>query len=152
MSNAKKALPSTSFVLSDTKRLSFGPLQTINNLQNTWSELKPNTLPVVRKLIIIDTTVTLIVMLYGMVIGFLIWKGSPRGRRFAQQYLVIRILVGLVVGAIPLQWAYREFGVRAASIMSTKIVPGMVLEIAVSLLWLAYFIYSRRVREAYSTP
>jgi len=132
--------------------VAFGPMHTMDDLHKTWSELKPGTFPVVRQLVIIDTIVALIVMIYGMVIGILILKGSPRGRRLAQQYLVVRILVRLGIGAIPLIWAYREFGGRGAQIMSTKTMPQMLLEITVCLLWLAYFVCSRRVREAYSTP
>ena len=124
----------------------------MDDLLKTWTELKPGTFPVVRQLIIIDTIITLIVMLYGMVIGILIWNGSPRGKRLAQQYLVVRILVALVIAAIPLIWAYRGFGARGAQILSTKMMTPISLEIAVCLLWLAYFVCSRRVREAYSTP
>ena len=125
-------------------------MHTINFLQDSWSALKPGTLPVVRQFVIIHTIMTLIVMLYGMVIGFVIWKGSPRGRRLAQQYLIVRILLVLVIGAIPLQWAYREFGARAARSMISKMAPGSLLEITICLLWLGYFVYSRRVREVYS--
>ena len=92
------------------------PSHTMNNLLETWSELKPGTFPVVRQLITVDMIVALIVMLYGMVIGILIWNGSPRGKRLAQQYLVIRILVALVIAAIPLIWAYRGFGARGAQL------------------------------------
>ena len=130
----------------------FGPSHTIQDVLKTWQELKPGIFPVVRQLIVIDTIVALVVMLYGIIVGILIWKGSPGGRRLAQQYLVVRILVALVTGAIPLIWAYRQFGARAAQVLSTALMPQRLLEIAVCLLWLAYFVWSRRVREAYSTP
>lgn len=124
----------------------------MEDILKTWSELKPGAFPVMRQLIMIDTIVTLIVMLYGIAIGILIWNGSPRGRRLAQQYLVVRMLVALGTGAIAVIWASRRFGARAAQVMSAELMPQRLLEIAVCLLWLAYFIWSRRLREAYSTP
>jgi hypothetical protein len=116
------------------------------------ANLKPGTFPVVRQLVIIDTIVALIVMIYGMVIGILILKGSPRGRRLAQQYLVVRIPGQACDRSNSVDLGIQRIGARGAQIMSTKTMPQMLLEITVCLLWLAYFVCSRRVREAYSTP
>jgi type IV secretory pathway VirB6-like protein len=105
----------------------------------------------VRQYEIVATAVTVLVMIYGIVVGIFIWRGSARGRSLARQYLVVRIAVAFLFCALSLAWAYYCFSALTAKRMAVTMAPLTLVEIAVALIWLGYFTYSKRVRNTYPT-
>ena len=127
-----------------------GPVRTMESLNKTWDQLHSRTVfPVVRELAFIATTVVLLMTLYGMIVGVLIWKGSRHGRTLARQYLVIRATLSFLLAALAILWGYYTFAVRGAKMMGPAVASSTFLEIGVCLVWWTYFTYSKRVRNTY---
>ncbi|MEY2486747.1 MAG: hypothetical protein QOH39_2395 [Verrucomicrobiota bacterium] len=125
------------------------PLVSLNHLAVMWNFMRLHTVfPVVRQHGTIVTVVSLLVTLYGMIVGISIWKGSPHGRILARQYLVIRILIALFMTALIAWWAL-GFGGQFARRVFPRLLPSTALEVAGCLLWWCYFTYSKRVRNTY---
>ncbi len=69
--------------------VALGPPGTLENLHKMWEHLQSGVFPVVRQIAILETVGALLITVYGIVVGILIWRGSQRGRNLARQYLVI---------------------------------------------------------------
>ena len=129
--------------------VALGPPGTLENLHKMWEHLQSGVFPVVRQIAILETVGALLITVYGIVVGILIWRGSQRGRNLARQYLVIRATVALVLAAVPTLWAYRGFGFHAAKTVGRTLISATFFEIGICLIWWTYFTYSRRVRNTY---
>jgi hypothetical protein len=84
-------------------------------------------------------------VLYGFIIGCLIWNGVPYGKLIAKQYLLIRLvrLAGvetIALGLLPM--AAVNAGIVAA-------IPDYIGAAVFSLVWWLYFQRSVRVRNTY---
>lgn len=127
-----------------------GPPRTIENLGRMWDNLKPGSVfPVVRQLAMIETVATLLITVYGIVVGILIWRGSARGRTLARQYLLIRAASSVLLSLLTVMWAYNTFAIRTAKAVAVATVPESALEVGICLIWWTYFTYSKRVRNTY---
>jgi ABC-type spermidine/putrescine transport system permease subunit II len=130
--------------------VALGPSRTLDQLGKMWDELKLGTVfPVIREIAAIETIVAVLVMVYGMIVGIMIWRGNRRGRTLARQYLVIRILISLSLCGLAVWWGYATFSGLVGRRVTVAIIPSTALEIGVCLLWWCYFTYSKRVRHTY---
>jgi hypothetical protein len=130
-----------------------GPGNTVQNLSRMWEELgAPHVVfPVVRQVAIVQTAVTLVIMIYGIIVGWRIWKGSPKGRALARQYLVVRAGVAVLLNALIIAWGYPSFGRAGGQVIGRGALGDAALELGICTLWWTYFTYSRRVRELYAS-
>jgi hypothetical protein len=124
------------------------PNNAIRHITHLWETLGPHPFPVQRQIATIDTSISVIVAAYGFVIGILLWKRHRRGKSLARQYLVIRMLVSITYFTLAVAWAYHSFPVLGHKMMFSA-VPTTVLEVAVIILWLLYFTYSKRVMNTF---
>ena len=129
-------------------QVSLAPSNALQDINKLWDKIGPHPFPVVRQIAVIDTVVTVTVMLYGMIVGILIWRRHSAGRSLARQYLVVRMVVAFLVCALMVAWAY-NFSVKLGPKMAFATVPWTALEIAVAILWWCYFTYSKRVRNTF---
>jgi hypothetical protein len=125
------------------------PPRAFQEILQLWERIGPHPFPVVRQMADIIEIVILVVTVYGITVGVLVWRGKSYGRALARQYLIIRIGVVVLISSSLTAWGYNAFGPEAAQRIALAIIgPGSV-EIGTGLIWFAYFSYSKRVRNTY---
>jgi predicted Na+-dependent transporter len=125
------------------------PARAFQEILQLWERIGPHPFPVVRQMADIIEIVILVVTVYGITVGTLVWRGKSYGRTLARQYLIVRIGVVLLISSSLTAWGNNAFGPEAAQRIALAIIgPGSV-EIGTCLIWFAYFTYSRRVRNTY---
>jgi hypothetical protein len=127
----------------------FAPPQAFQGILQIWERIGPHPFPAVRKMADIFAVVILMITAYGMVVGILIWKSNKHGRALARHYLIIRIGLSVLIFGSFAAWAYNTNGIPGAKRMALATGGPCSLEICISLLWFAYFTYSRRVRNTF---
>lgn len=127
----------------------FGPWRAAEGVWQMWERIGPHPFPVIRQMAIVIMIIILLMAIYGVMVGVLIWRGNKRGRTAARQYLIFRILVTLVIFTSLTSWSYNSFGPSGARRMALGIIWPAAVEVAFCLIWLAYFIFSKRVRNTY---
>ena len=127
----------------------FGPLGAGVGIMQMWDRIGPHPFPVIRQMATIIVIIILLVTVYGIIVGVVIWKGSKRGRTGARQYLMVRLAVAAVIFASLTAWGYNSFGLSGAKRMALAIASPSAVEVVSSLLWLAYFTFSKRVGNTY---
>jgi len=127
----------------------FLPLRAFQGILQIWERIGPHPFPVIRQMAIVIAIIILVMTAYGMIVGILIWKGDKRGRDLARRYLILRIVVVVTVFASITGWGYNNLGESGAKRMALAITPVSVLEIGICLMWLGYFVFSKRVRNTY---
>ena len=127
-----------------------GPLRFILKTAESWSQImsKLNWFPALRHVLVFEMTGFAIVTIYGVVVGWLIWSGYPKGRKLAQQYLAIRLAAVVVLAAVSSilisRFQFDVFQNRGATL--AKVIG---LEFVYFLVWWNYFKLSRRVANTY---
>ena len=127
----------------------FLPLRAFQGILQIWERIGPHPFPVIRQMAIVIAIIILVMTAYGMIVGILIWKGDKRGRDLARRYLILRIVVVVTAFASITGWGYNNLGESGAKRMALAITPASVLEIGICLIWLGYFVFSKRVRNTY---
>jgi hypothetical protein len=127
----------------------FAPLRAGEGIWEMWHQIGPHPFPVIRQMAMIIMVIILIMTVYGMIVGILIWKGNKRGRSSAQLYLVVCIGVTLVIFTSLTSWSYNNFGDSAAKRTALGIIGPSAVQIVMCLIWLGYFAFSKRVRNTY---
>jgi hypothetical protein len=127
----------------------FAPPRAFQAIFQIWEKIGPHPFPVVRQMTNILVGVILVITLYGVIVGILIWKGNKHGRNLARQYLLIRIGISVLIFTSLTAWGYNMLGVPGAKRIGVAMVSSSALEIGTCLLWFAYFTYSKRVRNTY---
>jgi hypothetical protein len=127
----------------------FAPPNAFQGIRQIWEGIGPHPFPVVRQIADILAILILVITAYGMIVGILVWNRNKHGRTLARQYLIVRIGVSLLVFSSLTAWGYNALGISGAKRMALATVTPCSLEIGVSLIWFAYFTYSRRVRNTF---
>lgn len=89
-------------------------------------------------------------VVYGLSVGVIIWRGSPRGREIAQRFLIIRLVlmvaIELITGSI-----LATGGLKAEVMagITEGIVKNAVQSIVFFVIWWSYFKTSKRVANTY---
>ena len=88
----------------------------------------------------------IVILVYGFILGCIIWSGNPQGRSMARRYLRVRLFAYIGIEF----WAWlllmNDFpGISFTSIM----VPTVMEQGVVFLIWWSYFKKSKRVRNTY---
>ena len=87
-------------------------------------------------------------LIYGFIVGYMIWSGNPNGREIAKKYLLIHLFgfIGIefiavvIIGVIPAQLVPSVVGVALGAIFRESVF---------FLVWWFYFKKSKRVRNTY---
>lgn len=127
-----------------------GPLFSLSALSSAWDQAAPvfGRFPVLRSVLIWGNLGSVAILIYGFIVGCMIWSGSPRGRNIARRFLKLRLLgvIGIQVIAFLIMRDLPS-GMVAAG------VRGMVLALFVEgvyfAIWWFYFNVSKRVRNTY---
>jgi hypothetical protein len=104
--------------------------------------------PDFKTILVIENTIVAGLVVYGMGVGFLIWSGTPSGKRLACQYLMIRLGVCFLASVIMVALASRLPPRMLAFIVAGEVFTSVGNAIAF-LIWWLYFAYSKRVQNTY---
>lgn len=127
-----------------------GPLWSLGQLTEAYDKAKPafERFPALKSAVDFETWGSAAIVIYGFVVGCVIWSGSPSGRRVARQYLIFRLVGFIAIEAIAFSMIS---GVSTAAVGAvaaegfTAILQGAVY----FLIWWFYFKRSKRVRNTY---
>jgi hypothetical protein len=116
----------------------------------TWEQAQPtfDQFPSLKTAAMWENVGLVALLIYGFIVGCMIWSGNPNGREIAKKYLLIRLfgfigieLVAVVVmGDMPAQ--------LVTSVAGAMIGVGF-REVVFFLVWWFYFKKSKRVRNTY---
>jgi hypothetical protein len=127
-----------------------GPLFSIGQMVAAWEQSEPafGRFPSIKSAMILENFGLAALLIYGFILGCIIWGGNPKGKRLAKQYLLIRL--------------FGFFGIELVALMIIADLPSQVLaagvgavigagfrEILFFLIWWFYFKKSKRVRNTY---
>lgn len=127
-----------------------GPIWSLATMATGWEQSQAafSRFPSIKTAILWELFSSSAIVVYGFVVGLMIWSGNPNGRSLARRYLLIRLfgIMGVEIVAIVLM------GDLPTEVM-TAVVGGIVgvglREIVYFLLWWCYFKKSKRVRNTY---
>jgi len=125
-----------------------GPLYTLGNLANGYTAASrvADRLPGLMTATIVDTIVSLAVMMLGMFAGICLWTERPSAVAIAKAFLLVRLVysvfeISLFMAALPPAASDRFLGSATISVIKTLFFVG---------LWYTYLKRSKRVRATYS--
>jgi hypothetical protein len=127
-----------------------GPLWSIGQLTSTYEKAKPalDRFPALKLAVDFETAGLVALLIYGFIVGCVIWSGSPAGRRVARQFLIIRLLGFIAIEAITF-WMISDVSTAAVNAATTEGVTAISREVIYFLIWWFYFKRSARVRDTY---
>ena len=126
------------------------PLIVLGQMASSWDQDRAALVayPALRDACMWENLGVTALLIYGFVVGCLIWNGNPRGREIARKFLLIRFLAFIGVEVIALVM----MGNLPSEILGGGIsgVFGSVFQALVFfLIWWFYFKKSKRVRNTY---
>lgn len=126
------------------------PLIVLGQMIGTWkaSEAAFGAYPSIKTAILWENFGSIILLVYGFIVGCIIWSGNPQGRNIAQRFLLIRLFGFIGVELIAL---------LIMSGLPSKVVSGGVSGVGTAvfnagiyfIVWWSYFKKSKRVKNTY---
>ena len=126
------------------------PLFALVSMANNWSQSEPpfGEFPILKTVLLWENFGSIGLLIYGFIVGCIVWSGNPRGRSIARQFLLIRLFGFIGVELIAL---------LMMSGLPSEVVADGVGGVVVAvftvvfqfLIWWFYFKKSKRVRNTY---
>jgi len=126
------------------------PLASLGQIALSWEQSKPafDMYPSIRTAITFENLGMVAILVYGFVVGCMIWSGNRNGRTLARRYLLIRlfgffgveIVVMLIMSGLSSEIMAAVIGV---------VVGAQFRELVYFLVWWFYFKKSKRVSNTY---
>ncbi len=117
---------------------------------NTWQQSKPafDKFPTLLTVVYWENFGSIVLLIYGFIVGCIVWSGNPKGRSIARQYLVINWLgfMGMEVIALQMMGGLPTEMMSAAS---GEVVLGILKTSIGFTVWWSYFKRSKRVKNTY---
>jgi hypothetical protein len=126
------------------------PLLSLSQMVSNWGLALPafSRFPTIKSAMIWEYLGSTAILIYGFIVGCIIWSGSPKGRDIARNFLGIR-LVGIVAVEII---AFLVLGDLPSEMMKGVIggaVGTLFREGVYFAVWWSYFVKSKRVQNTY---
>ena len=131
------------------------PLFALVSMANNWSQSEPafGKSPILKSVLLWENFGSIGLLIYGFIVGCIVWSGNPRGRSIARQFLLIELFGYIGVELIGLLMM-RGLPMRG---LPSEVVAGGVGGLVVAvftavvqfLIWWFYFKKSKRVRNTY---
>ena len=130
-----------------------GPLFSFGILMDSWETAKPAFayIPSLKTITSFELLGSVVIIVYGFVIGCKIWSGNPKGKWLAKQYLKVRFFGFIGIETIVLLMMYLN---KMPSSWMPGIIGGMIGRVIFGegfffLAWWFYFKKSKRVKNSY---
>ena len=126
------------------------PLLVLGQMANNWEQARPTFVvyPSIRAACMWENLGMAALLIYGFIVGCMIWTGNPRGREIAKKFLLIRFLafIGVeVIGLVMMGNLPSEILVGGIAGVFGSVFQAMFF----FLVWWFYFKKSKRVRNTY---
>jgi hypothetical protein len=126
------------------------PLFVIGSMVASWSQSEPAfvSYPSIKTVLLWENFGSIVLLIYGFVVGCMIWSGHPRGRNIARQFLLIRLFgfIGMEVVALLMMIGLPSEIVAAGA---GGVVSAVFQAAVYFLVWWLYFKKSKRVKNTY---
>jgi len=127
-----------------------GPLFSLGQMGNGWEQAQPafSRFPAIKSVLIWEYLGSSAILIYGFIVGCMIWSGSSQGRAIARRFLLIRLFgfIGVEVIAINMMVGLPS-DVTTAGIVGVG--GALIREVVYFIIWWLYFKMSKRVRNTY---
>lgn len=126
------------------------PIISVVVMASRWERAEPTfvSFPSLEAAIIFANVQTIAILVYGFVVGRMIWSGNLQGHTLARHYLLIRLFWSIGVGIIAIL-IMPDLPNQRMSAVTRHFVVGVFLELSHFLPWWFYFKKSKRVRNTY---
>jgi hypothetical protein len=126
------------------------PIFSLRKMVSTWvsCQFAFASYPILKTVLIWESGCSIALLIYGFVVGVMIWSGNPAGRSIAKRFLLMRLCGFLTMELIAFIMMSElpdslDIGVLGG-------LAGVVIrELGYFLIWWLYFIKSKRVRNTY---
>jgi hypothetical protein len=127
-----------------------GPLLSISQNSMSWIQAQPafDIFPVLKTAVLFENIALTILVIYGFIVGCMVWGGNPNGRELSKNYLIIRF-VGVIVIEIITLLLMTDMPSEVVSEVAAEVVGIFPREVLYFLIWWFYFKKSKRVRNTY---
>jgi len=127
-----------------------GPLYSLGQISMNWEKAQPAfaQFPNLKTAVMWENAGSIALLIYGFIVGCMIWSGNPNGREIAKKFLLIRLFgfIGIefitvvIMGDMPSQVVASVIGAAIGAVFANLVV---------FLIWWFYFKKSKRVRNTY---
>jgi hypothetical protein len=127
-----------------------GPLYALGQISMNWEKAQPafSQFPSFKTAIMWENAGSIALLIYGFIVGCMIWSGNPNGREIAKKFLLIRlfgfigieIITIIIMGDMPSQVVASVIGACVGAVLANAFW---------FLIWWFYFKKSKRVRNTY---
>ncbi|MBP8961976.1 MAG: DUF2569 family protein [Opitutaceae bacterium] len=127
-----------------------GPLFSFGQMVSGWEQAEPafSRFPTIKSVLMWENLGSTAILIYGFIVGCMIWSGSPQGRAIARRFLLIRlfgfiaveVIAILIMGDLPSEVVTAGMG---------GVVGALFREGVYFTIWWFYFKKSKRVRNTY---
>jgi hypothetical protein len=127
-----------------------GPILAAFEIENNWSKGQQvfDRFPAVKTAVLFENWSTVAIVLYGFIVGCLIWNRAPYGKRIAKQYLLIRLVTFFVVEAVVVP-NISGLPDAVANAVIAGAIPEFLKSVIFTVVWWLYFQRSVRVKNTY---
>lgn len=126
------------------------PLFALASIGKTWtqSEALFVRFPTIKTVLIWENLGSIVLVIYGFIVGCIIWSGNPQGRRIARRFLVIR-LVGFICVEIVALFMISSLPSEMVAGGVGGVIGAIFQSVVYFVIWWFYFKQSKRVRNTY---
>ena len=126
------------------------PLFILGSMVTNWSQSEAAFVlfPTIKTVLVWENFGSTVLLIYGFIVGCIVWSGNPKGRSIARQFLLIRLFafIGVeLVGLVMMRGLPSE--VLAGGVGG--VVTAVFQAVAYFLVWWFYFKKSKRVKNTY---
>lgn len=104
--------------------------------------------PSLKSICVFEDIGSVILVVYGVVVGFVVWNGNPHGREIARRFLLTR-LCGIVGIELIVLFLMRDLPHELLSGGLGGVAVTLIREVLFFAIWWSYFMKSKRVRNTY---
>lgn len=128
----------------------FGPLLGLGQLFNAWDTSKGafQSYPDLRTVFLWSSVASAVLIIYGFIVGVVIWSGSPKGRTRAKQFLLVSFLGFILTETVSVMLMGDLPRTIQDAALRGSLSTGMQ-RVIYTVVWWIYFARSKRVRNTY---
>lgn len=128
-----------------------GPLFSLGQMGNGWEQAQPafSRFPAIKSVLICEYLGSTAILIYGFIVGCMIWSGSSKGRVIARRFLLIRLFGSIVFEVIAINMMVRWLPLEIARAGTVGMIGALIREVVYFTIWWLYFKMSKRVRNTY---
>lgn len=126
------------------------PLYSIGQISMNWEQAQPafTQFPNLKTAVIWENAGSIALLIYGFIVGCMIWSGNPKGREIAKKFLVIRLFVFIGIEFITIV-IMGDMPSQVVASVTGAAVGALLANLFWFLTWWFYFKKSKRVRNTY---